>query len=552
MAYNKFITTNGMVLLDLTDTSVTAETLAKDVTAVDKNGNKIIGTMVGGGATETDIFASQTVEGFALDEEMGIYWVRFSGAIDANANLQIGQTYFIEWDGETYECVGQDASALMNIEGTVGVGDFSSVGGVGNGEPFVILTYNTWIQFNTFSAGTSHTIRVYQKSEPSVDIQPLDITENGLYTAPDGVAYSPVLVNVPVTNKELFPTEEISPFSQHPELPVYWLAEGHLFTLTIGETYSVDWDGETYTCVAQDLSSMGEGYVGIGNLSLASGSSNNEPFAIVDALTTTMFMSTDTTSTAHTVHVYQKASNVRSTSGIFYGNTVRTIDIDTTMGEYDGYSYFEQSTIYSHLYYWATTATEAITEGEGWSVQGLGREYTATAFAMSMPRTTGLGDCVCLGNANVFDANDTDITPYLIAYSPSANKIAVFTRNKSKAQQGYLRMMNDANHRATIEHGLGVTPDLVIVMSGIGFTLFPAVVLTAHVGFHSKFADRVPNILNAFTFAQGGFFVSKGIDKNTSANGLSADETTFSVGGGSYPFIPGGGYYWLALTGLGE
>lgn len=46
MAYNKFIKKDGTVMLDLTDTTVSAETLSKDITAVDKYGNKIVGTLI--------------------------------------------------------------------------------------------------------------------------------------------------------------------------------------------------------------------------------------------------------------------------------------------------------------------------------------------------------------------------------------------------------------------------------------------------------------------------------------------------------------------------
>lgn len=45
MAYNKFITQDGVVALDLTEDTITAETLEKGVTAHDKYGVLIVGTM---------------------------------------------------------------------------------------------------------------------------------------------------------------------------------------------------------------------------------------------------------------------------------------------------------------------------------------------------------------------------------------------------------------------------------------------------------------------------------------------------------------------------
>ena len=52
------------------------------------------------------------------------------------------------------------------------------------------------------------------------------------------------------------------------------------FTLQIGEMYTVTWDNVTYKCIAQDLSAMQEGSIGLGNLSNFGGSGNNEPFII--------------------------------------------------------------------------------------------------------------------------------------------------------------------------------------------------------------------------------------------------------------------------------
>lgn len=52
MAYNKFITYDGIVALDLTSDTVTIETLAKGVTAHDKRGEPIVGIKESGEAVE--------------------------------------------------------------------------------------------------------------------------------------------------------------------------------------------------------------------------------------------------------------------------------------------------------------------------------------------------------------------------------------------------------------------------------------------------------------------------------------------------------------------
>lgn len=52
MAYNKFITQDGVVALDLTEDTITAETLEKGITAHDKHGVLIVGTMESGEVLE--------------------------------------------------------------------------------------------------------------------------------------------------------------------------------------------------------------------------------------------------------------------------------------------------------------------------------------------------------------------------------------------------------------------------------------------------------------------------------------------------------------------
>ena len=52
------------------------------------------------------------------------------------------------------------------------------------------------------------------------------------------------------------------------------------FTLTLGEVYTVKWDGKYYKCEAQDLSAMQEGAIGIGNFSAFGGNGNGETFII--------------------------------------------------------------------------------------------------------------------------------------------------------------------------------------------------------------------------------------------------------------------------------
>ena len=80
------------------------------------------------------------------------------------------------------------------------------------------------------------------------------------------------------------------------------------FLLTVGHTYRVVWDGNSYECVAVDGSATMESAVFIGG--------NNEPFTIgtVSAVNAVLCLClTDTAQTSHTVAVYQM---VEETAGI--------------------------------------------------------------------------------------------------------------------------------------------------------------------------------------------------------------------------------------------
>ena len=79
------------------------------------------------------------------------------------------------------------------------------------------------------------------------------------------------------------------------------------FELVLGETYSVYWDGEIYVCESQDLSSMGEGYLALGNLSAFGGQGNNEPFIIGWSFVGVSVFAFDE-KTEHEIAIYQESA----------------------------------------------------------------------------------------------------------------------------------------------------------------------------------------------------------------------------------------------------
>ena len=227
----------------------------------------IIGTNEGGGGSfgEVDIFPWQTVEGFAQSADFG-------GAYAANSpinfTLNLGETYYVEWGGETYTCKAQ--SGILYGMAVLYIGNDSMLGGA-NSEPFTVgyFTQVGVVGFISADDKSSHDIRIYQKAQ-SVNVKPLIVTENGTYTAPEGEAYSPVTVSVTSSGsismplgyelKEILATTElnfegtIGSSELFPQTPTVILADkdavANVETISNGESGLVVWDGQLYAVYA--------------------------------------------------------------------------------------------------------------------------------------------------------------------------------------------------------------------------------------------------------------------------------------------------------------
>ena len=113
------------------------------------------------GSSEKILFKEQEVNGFAYDESFDTYANLISPVPFA---LIAGETYFVKWDKNVYECVAQDVSAML--PGTVAIGNISAfTGGAGNNEPFVIGSMGEKLIFLALDAQTSHTIGIYRGGE---------------------------------------------------------------------------------------------------------------------------------------------------------------------------------------------------------------------------------------------------------------------------------------------------------------------------------------------------------------------------------------------------
>ena len=77
----------------------------------------------------------------------------------------VGDTYRITWDGISYECVAQDANAL--IPGAIACGNCAPFGYIGNNEPFIVIytvasngNWETFCSLTDTSAGGLHSVGI--------------------------------------------------------------------------------------------------------------------------------------------------------------------------------------------------------------------------------------------------------------------------------------------------------------------------------------------------------------------------------------------------------
>lgn len=124
---------------------------------------------------QTVVLAEHTYDRFYLNESFGVY----SAVAIGKAELIVGEEYSVIWDGETFICAAQDASAFS--EGSVLLGNALAFGLSGNNEPFIILSApyadnSDIISLTDTDANGIHTVAIY-KDEP--DSGGDDDVENG-------------------------------------------------------------------------------------------------------------------------------------------------------------------------------------------------------------------------------------------------------------------------------------------------------------------------------------------------------------------------------------
>lgn len=236
----------------------------------------------GGGAsvsTETEIFGEQAVE-FQADSSLGGLYSKgyYEAEGDVVFQLIAGETYFVEWDGETYECVA--AAGTLGTANGIYIGNLSIAGLEGDtGEPFLVAdAVNTETAFNMLISNdteASHTVRIYQKA-------PLQVSWENVTDKPFGEKSKPYTW---LNNAEFVdtwtPDENNSnggSWEGAPAFPVSQIEHPWI----IGETYTLILDGVEYSGLeAFNLQGIA---VAVGNTAMAGGVDNGLPFALAQLI----------------------------------------------------------------------------------------------------------------------------------------------------------------------------------------------------------------------------------------------------------------------------
>lgn len=223
---------------------------------------------------------------FSKDDEMGDYGATVEGFFQ----LEVGDSYTVNWDGTDYACTVKDPSEQGIGIGMLYLGNlqrfWNSGLGEDTGEPFVLAVSNddfTKLSIETNQEG-SHTVAL----TPAKAVHPLGaeyLPESAAtkswvkaqIAASGGSGGSGDIPERVIFNREI--TTETADGSvdllDEASLPlISWLLGGG------AERYTVIFDGETYTLTPQTVAEAGATLVFIGNSAITGAEETEEPFVI--------------------------------------------------------------------------------------------------------------------------------------------------------------------------------------------------------------------------------------------------------------------------------
>jgi hypothetical protein len=213
---------------------------------------------------------------------------------------------------------------------------------------------------------------------------------------------------------DILPLTKYENFALNSYYDLYYTADVSKYSLTIGETYIVNWDGTDWTCIAQDASVLMDSCVALGDLSDFTLSGNGEPFVIgvVNGVGVQYFSLRDKEAGgSHDIRIYQETTLSKQIDKKyipipFFGKENNVVldytftDTQDSEGNWSGQCVYED------------TSDSTLVVGETYTVVWNGVSYNCECVNfMNMS---------FVGNPVVTDGEDNDL-PFAIARSHSSD-----------------------------------------------------------------------------------------------------------------------------------
>ena len=178
--------------------------------------------------------------------------------------LVVGANYFVSFNGEIYNC-----TALDGGDDSVRLGNFTSFGLEGNGEPFALALYGTLLTGTALDGSEVVTLAIY---ENTATIHPIE----GKFL-PEGTPW--------IGDRFTYALEKSAAITySDPNFGDIWIIQGKSVTLYPGESYTINYNGTDYTSICRLAP---EGLIddpfamALGNFAVIGGENTGEPFALL-------------------------------------------------------------------------------------------------------------------------------------------------------------------------------------------------------------------------------------------------------------------------------
>lgn len=360
----------------------------------------------------------------------------YEGAIETTVTFVKDHTYIVTWNGVEYTCIGQE----ITTEGTTitGIGDLSIMGlpgvvGVGNGEPFVIMTSAALLGANVMAV-VGLVEGVYDVTVSMKTIVK-DAHKLPMEYLPEGYPYVEGEENVLVEYNGVIGQDTVGSFM------FQYFTENHLVN---GEKYTVFFEGVKYPDVVANVSEDTDSVISFGVAaddgikSLVVSSFLNAGFIMCtiydSSITTDKDDYTTSIKVVHGKEVIHRIDHRYLPEGYPYVES-GTIDIlpETTFTFADASEPFAQ-----------ITQTMDLTVGNTYKVTFAGVEYVAKAQLYEEDGQSA----IILGNFGLLSGTGDTGEPFIILYSPEIY-----------SAQGFNGMLVDLSESGATEIKIAISYD---------------------------------------------------------------------------------------------